>query len=54
MPLKKVEQLFDEHLPRILHGLEYEEILWDIPREGRRFDEDTYEIYDYTLKILLK
>jgi hypothetical protein len=54
MPLKKIEQLFDEHLPRILYGLEYEEILWELPRKERRFDEDTYELYDYTLKILLK
>lgn len=52
--IKKVEDLFDENLPRILHGLEYEEVLWEIPRQGRRFDETTYELYDYTLKVLLK
>ena len=52
--IKKVEDLFDEYLPRILHGLEYEEVLWEIPRQGRRFDETTYELYDYTLKVLLK
>jgi hypothetical protein len=54
MPLKKIEQLFDEYLPGILHGLEYKEILWEIPRKERKFDEDTYEICDFTLKILLK
>jgi len=52
--IKKVEDLFDEYLPRILHGLEYEKVLWEIPRQGRRFDETTYELYDYTLKVLLK
>jgi hypothetical protein len=54
MSIKQVEDLFDENLPRILHGLEYEEVLWEIPRQGRRFDETTYELYDYTLKVLLK
>ena len=50
--MDEVEDLFDENLPRILHGLEYEEVLWEIPRQGRLLT--TYELYDYTLKVLLK
>jgi len=54
MPLKKIEQLFDENLPRILSEVEYEKILWEVPRENRQFDENSYELYDFTIKILLK
>jgi hypothetical protein len=54
MPIKKIEKLFDENLPRILDELEYEKILWEIPRDNRQFDENSYELYDFTIKILLK
>ena len=54
MSIKQVEDLFDQYLPHILHDVEYEKILWEIPRQGRRFDETTYDLYDYTLKVLLK
>jgi len=54
MSIKEIENLFDKYLPHILHDVEYERILWEIPREGRKFDETTYDLYDYTLKVLLK
>lgn len=54
MSIKQVEELFDQYLPHILHDVEWEKILWEIPREGRKFDETTYDLYDYTLKVLLK
>ena len=54
MKIKQVEDLFDQYLPHILHDVECEKILWEIPRENRQFDEKDYELYDYTLKIMLK
>ena len=54
MNIKKIEELFDKYLPHILHDVEYEKILWEIPRKNRQFDETTYDLYDYTLKVLLK
>lgn len=52
--IKKIEDVFDRNLPQILRELDYEKVLWETDRENRQFDETTYDVYDYTLKILLK
>jgi hypothetical protein len=51
--IKKIENLFDNHIEAIVNDLEYEEIIWDYSRYKRRFSSDD-PVYDYTLKILLK
>ncbi len=53
MNLKKLESDLDEVLPSILPTLEYDDVIFDMSREDRRFD-DNRDIYDYTVKILLK
>lgn len=53
MNLKKLESDFDEVLPSILPTLDHDEVIFDMSREDRRFDADR-DIYDYTVKILLK
>lgn len=53
MNLKKLESDIDEVLPSILPELDYEEVIFDMNRGSRQYGEDT-DIYDYTLKILLK
>lgn len=54
MNIKKIEELFDKYLPHILYDVEYDKVLWEVPRENRQFDEDNYDVYNYTLKIMLK
>lgn len=53
MNLKKLESDIDEVLPSILPELDYDEVIFDMNRGSRRYEEDI-DIYDYTLKILLK
>ena len=53
MNLLKLESDLDEVLPTILPTLDYEEVIFDVSRDGRRFDTENYEVYDYTVKILL-
>lgn len=53
MNLKKLESDIDEVLPSILPDLDYDEVIFDMNRGSRQYGEDT-DIYDYTLKILLK
>lgn len=53
MNLRKLEADIDEVLPSILPELDYEEVLFDSSRFDRLFDDDR-DIYEYTLKILLK
>jgi hypothetical protein len=55
MNLLKLESDIDEILPSILPTLDYEEVIFDSSRGDRRFDHiENYEVYDYTIKILLK
>ena len=51
--LKKVEKDFDDAMPSILSKLDYVDVIWDDSRGTRKFDDDM-NIYDYTVKILLK
>ena len=53
MNLRKLESGIDEILPSILPTLDYEEVIFDSSRGDRRFDDDM-DVYDYTIKILLK
>jgi hypothetical protein len=53
MNLRKLESGIDEVLPSILPTLDYEEVIFDSSRGDRRFDDDM-DVYDYTIKILLK
>jgi hypothetical protein len=53
MNLKKLESSLDDVLPTILPTIEYSDVIFDMSREDRQFDDDT-DIQDYTLKILLK
>lgn len=52
MNLKSLEADIDEVLPSILPVLDYEEVIFDMYRPDRRFDDNT-DIHEYTLKILL-
>lgn len=47
----KIRKEFEELLPSFLHDIDYDDILWDMkaPQSG-----EDIEIYDYSLKILLK
>ena len=51
--LRKLESGLDEVLPTILPTLEYDEVIFDMTRGDRRYDDDT-DISDYKVKILLK
>lgn len=51
--LRKLESDLDEVLPTILSQLEYQEVVFDNSRENRLYDDDI-DVYDYTVKILLK
>jgi hypothetical protein len=53
MNLRKLESDIDEVLPSILPALDYEEVIFDSSRGDRRFNDDV-DVYDYTIKILLK
>jgi hypothetical protein len=53
MNLLKLESDLDEVLPSILPTLDYEEVIFDVSRGNRGFDTENYEVYDYTVKILL-
>ena len=53
MNLKKLESDIDEALLSILPELDYEEVIFDMSRFDRRYDDDT-DINDYSFKILLK
>jgi len=53
MNLRKLESGLDEVLPSILPTLEYDEIIFDMVRGDRMYDDNT-NISDYKLKILLK
>jgi len=53
MNMRKLESDIDEVLPSILPTLDYEEVIFDSSRGDRRFDDDI-DIYEYTIKILLK
>ena len=53
MNLLKLESDLDEVLPTILPTLDYEEVIFDVSRGNRGFDTENYEVYDYTVKILL-
>jgi hypothetical protein len=52
MNLKNLESLIDESLESILPTLDYEEVIYDMSRGNRQFDENS-DVYDYTVKILL-
>jgi hypothetical protein len=54
MNLLKLESELDSVLPSILPTLDYEDVIFDVSRGNRGFDVDNYEVYDYTVKILLK
>lgn len=51
--LKDIESRFDDVLPMVLPEIEHEEIIWDMSRGTRKFDESG-DFYNYTLKIILK
>jgi hypothetical protein len=51
--LKKLESGFDDVLPTILPTLDHSDVIFDMSREDRQFDDDR-DIYDYSVKILLK
>lgn len=53
MSLTELEEKIDEVLPTILPTLDYEEVIFDLNRGDRKFDVDSYYVYDYTIKILL-
>jgi hypothetical protein len=53
MKLLELESNLDEVLPTILPTLDYEEVIFDASRGNRGFDVENYEVYDYTVKILL-
>lgn len=53
MNLLKLESDLDEVFPSILSTLDYEEVIFDVSRGNRGFDVENYEVYDYTVKILL-
>lgn len=53
MNLARLEEKIDEVLPPILSTLDYKEVIFDLSRGDRRFDVDNYEVYEYTIKILL-
>lgn len=53
MNLLELEKDLDDVLPSILPTLDYEEVIFDVSRGNRKFDVENYEVYDYTLKILL-
>ena len=57
MNLKKIESELDVTLNHALHNIDYEEIIWDMSRGSRKFN-DTYgpnsETYEYTFKVVLK
>jgi len=53
MKLLELESNLDEVLPSILPTLDYEEVIFDVSRGNRGFDVENYEVYDYTVKILL-
>jgi hypothetical protein len=53
MNLKNLESNFDEVLPTILPTLDHSDVIFDMSREDRQFDDDR-DIYDYNVKILLK
>lgn len=50
--LKKLESEIDEALPSILPTIDYSEVIFDLHRDTRRFDNDS-DFTEYTLKILL-
>ena len=52
MNLKKLESDIDEALLSILPELDYEEVVFDMSRFDRVYDDDT-DINDYSFKILL-
>ena len=52
MNLKKLESNIDEALLSILPELDYEEVVFDMSRFDRVYDDDT-DINDYSFKILL-
>jgi hypothetical protein len=52
MNLRKLESDIDGVLPSILPTLDYEEVIFDVSRGNRQFDDDS-DVYDYTIKILL-
>ena len=51
--LLKLESDIDDILPTILPTIDYDEVIFDMSRGTRRFDEDR-DIHEYTFKILLK
>lgn len=53
MNLTELEAHIDEVLPSILSTLDYEEVIFDLSRGDRKFSPEDYDVYDYTLKILL-
>jgi len=52
MNLRKLESDIDEALLSILPELDYEEVVFDMSRFDRVYDDDT-DINDYSFKILL-
>jgi hypothetical protein len=50
--LKKIELMIDDALESVLPTLDYKEVVFDMARFDRQFDDDK-DIYDYTVKILL-
>jgi len=53
MNLRKLEADIDEAMLSILPTLDYEEVVYDMARFTRQYDDDT-DIYDYCVKIILK
>lgn len=51
--VKDIEEKLDDILPFVLHGIEYEDILWEYSRKSRKFDPNI-NVQDYSIKILLK
>lgn len=53
MNLRKLEADIDETMLSILPTLDYEEVVYDMSRYDRRYDDDI-DISDYCIKIILK
>lgn len=50
--LRQIEKEIDDVLVPILPELDYKEVIFDVSRYDRKFDDNT-NVYDYTFKILL-
>jgi hypothetical protein len=49
---RQIESKIDDILPILENIVDVKEVVWEIPREGRMFNEDGIS-YDYSLKLIL-